>query len=164
VRSHTHCSLALVLLIVVVCRAALAAPPLLTMTCEDPQGTETSYGPGLLEIRDLTVDTRPTVSPGTHLTFVIEADQPQRMHVTWDPLPAAPAAEREPARTFDATVIATTDNQITAVQQRAEGVWMYSVFPKLGIGYFSAHNHVPFGSTSRSLALYARCRMTKPAP
>jgi hypothetical protein len=103
-------------------------------------------------------------SPGTHLTVVIEADQPQRMRVTWDPPPAAPGEACESATTFDATVIATTDNQITAVQPRAEGVWMYSVFPKLGIGYVSSHNHIPFGSTSRSLALYALCHMTKPAP
>jgi hypothetical protein len=160
VRSHNHLALSLVLLLVVVCRVALAAPPLLTMTCADPQGTETSYGPGLLEIRDLTVDTRPMTLSGTHLTFVLEADQPQRLRVTWEPPPAA----RETATTLDAMVIATTDDQITAVPQRAEGVWMYSVFPKLGIGYVSAHNHVPFGSTSRSLALYARCYMTKPTP
>jgi hypothetical protein len=164
VRSPHPLSLSLVLLIVVVSRAALAAPPLLTMTCHDPQGTEMSYGPGLLEIRDRTVDTRPMVSPGTHLTVVIEADQPQRMRVTWEPPPAEPGAEREPATTFDATVIATTDDQITAVQLRAGGVWMYSMFPKLGIGYVSSHNHIPFGSTSRSLALYALCQMTKPAP
>jgi hypothetical protein len=105
---HTH-SLSLVLLIAVLSRAACAAPPLLTMTCADPQGTETSYGPGLLGLRDLTVDTRPAAFLGTHLTFVLEADPPQRLRVTWDPPSAAPATEREPATTFDATVIATTD-------------------------------------------------------
>lgn len=152
------------LLIAVLCRAACAAPPLLTMTCADPQGTATSYDPGLLGLRDLTVDIRPMASHGTHFTFVLEADQPQRLRVTWDPPSVAPATEREPATTFDATVIATTDNQITAVQQRAEGVWMYSVFPKLGMGYVSAHNHVPFGSTSRSLTLYALCHVTQRAP
>ncbi len=163
-RSRHHLALPFALLLVVVCRAALAAPPLLTMTCVDPQGTETSYGPGLLEIRDLTVDTRPITLSGTQLTFVLAADQPQRLRVTWDPPPVVPADPREPATTFDATVIAATDDQITAVQQRAQGVWMYSVFPKLGMGYVSAHNHVPFGSTSRSLALYARCRMATPTP
>jgi len=122
-----------------------------------------SYGPGLLELRGRTVDTRPIASPGTHLTPVIEADQPQRMRVTWDP-PAAPGAERGAATTLDATVIATTDDQITAVQLRAEGVWMYSMFPKLGIGYVSSHNHIPFGSTSRSLALYALCHMPTSTP
>ena len=81
-RAHHYLSLSFVLLIVVVCRAALAAPPLLTMTCHDSQGTEMSYGPGLLGLRDRTVDTRPMASPGTHLTMVIEADQPQRMRVT----------------------------------------------------------------------------------
>ena len=94
---------------------------------------------------------------------MLEADQPQRLRVTWDQPSAALATEREPAMTFDATVITTTDDQITAVQQRAEGVWMYSVFPKLGMGYVSAHNHVPFGSTSRSLMLYAVCHVTKRA-
>lgn len=160
--SH-YLSLSLVLL-VVGCRAVLAAPPLLTMTCQDPQGTEMSYGPGLLELRDRTVDTRPMALPGTHLTVVIEADQPQQMRVTLDPPPVAPGVEREPATTFDATIIATTDDQITAVQLRAEGVWMYSMFPKLGIGYVSSHNHIPFGSTGRSLALYALCHITTPAP
>jgi hypothetical protein len=134
------------------------------MTCHDPQGTEMSYGPGLLELRDRTVDTRPLTTPGTHLTVVIEADQPQLMRVTWDPQPAAPWTEREPTTTYEATVIATTEHQITAVHLRGAGVWMYSVFPKLGIGYVSSHNHIPFGSTSRSLALYALCYMTRPAP
>jgi hypothetical protein len=133
------------------------------MICHDPQGTEMSFGPGLLELRDRTVDTRPMAAPGTQLTMVIEADQPQVMRVTWDP-PPTPGMERESATTYDATVIAMTDHQITAVQLRAQGVWMYSVFPKLGIGYVSSHNHIPFGATSRSLALAALCHMTRDAP
>jgi hypothetical protein len=161
VRSHLSLTLSLVLLIVVGYRAVLAAPRLLTMTCVAPQGTELSYGRGLLGIEDLIVDTRPTASPGTQLTFVIEAEQPQWMRVTWAP---PPAEERGPATTFDATVIATTDDQITAVQPHGEGVWMYSIFPRLGMSYVSAHNHIPFGTTSRSLALYALCHSTREAP
>ena len=105
----------------------------------------------------------PTRHSGYH-TFVLEADQPQRLRVTWDQPSAALATEREPATTFDTTVITTTDDQITAVQQRTEGVWMSSVFPKLGMGYVSAHNHMPFVPTSRSLTLYALCHVTQQVP
>ncbi len=61
-------------------------------------------------------------------------------------------------------VIYTTDDQITAVAPRGEAVWMYSFFPKLGIGYFTTHNHIPFGSTSRSVSTYALCHFVRREP
>ncbi len=37
-------------------------------------------------------------------------------------------------------------------------------FPKLGIGYFTTHNHIPFGSTSRSVSTYALCHFVRREP
>lgn len=71
-RLHCHLRMYLVLILARVCRAAVEAKPLLTVTCDDPQGTDMSYGRGLLELWDLKVDTSPAEYPGVRPRFLIE--------------------------------------------------------------------------------------------
>jgi hypothetical protein len=63
-----------------------------------------------------------------HPAFLIDEDTPQRLLVTFGAQPARPEPPT-PAQPFEASIIYTTDDQITAVAPRGEAVWMYSFFP-----------------------------------
>jgi hypothetical protein len=141
----------------------VAATPLLTVTCEAPQGVDMSYGSGLLGLQEDRVETASVAYPDLHPTFVVEDDKPQRLLVTFR-AQSARQGSPEPEPAIEAAILYNTDDQITAVAPRGEAVWMYSLFPKLGMGYFVTHNHIPFGYTSRSVATYAQCRFVRREP
>jgi hypothetical protein len=161
VHSYRHVLVSLLLLLAVLYRAPVAAKPLLTVTCEDPKGSEVSYGRGLLGLWELTINTATAEYPGAHPSFLLEEDQPQKLQVSWGSPPTTQETGHTQARTFDASILSATEDRITAVYQSGEAVWMYSLFPKLGIGYFSTHNPIPFGYTSRSVSTYALCHFVR---
>jgi hypothetical protein len=111
----------------------------------------------LLGLWELKINTATAEYPGAHPSFLLAEDRPQTLQVTWGNPSSVQEAEHAQARTFDASILSATEDRITAVYQSGEAVWMYSLFPKLGIGYFSTHNHIPFGYTSRSVSTYALC-------
>jgi hypothetical protein len=150
-------------LLLVAFQASVAAKPLLIVTCDAPQGADMSYGGGLFGLRERKVETSSVRYPDLHPTFLIDEDKPQRLLVTFGD-PTASQAPPEPDHPFEASIIYATDDPITAVAPRGEAVWMYSLFPKLGIGYFVTHNHIPFGSTSRSVSTYALCHFVRREP
>jgi hypothetical protein len=148
------------LLLAVVCTATVDAKPILTATCADPQGSEMSYGSGLLELGDLRVETWMMEYPGAHPVFLIDDAQPNRMLITWGYPPSVAELGGDQVQTYEATILLTTERQITAVRQLAATVWMYSLFPKLGMVYFSIHRHFPLGDVGSSLSLHALCQFT----
>jgi hypothetical protein len=162
-RSYAPVSLALLLVLLTACQAHAAATALLTVTCEAPQGVDMSYGGGLLGLQQDRVATASVAYPDLQPTFVVEDDKPQRLLVTFR-AQSARQGPPEPEPALEAAILYSTDDQITAVAPRGEAVWMYSLFPKLGMGYFVTHNHIPFGYTSRSVATYARCRFVRREP
>jgi hypothetical protein len=119
------------------------------------------YGQGLLGLWELKMNTATVEYPGAHPIFLLEEGQPQKLQVTWGNPPSAQEAGHAPVRTFDASILYATEDRLTAVYQSGEAIWMYSLFPKLGIGYFSTHNHIPFGYTSRSVSTYALCHFAR---
>ncbi len=161
--SYATGPVSLVLLLLGAFQAPVAAKPLLTVTCDAPQGVDMSYGSGLLGLREGHVETSSVGYPDVHPAFLIDEDTPQRLLVTFGAQPARQEPPA-PAQPFEASIIYTTDDQITAVAPRGEAVWMYSFFPKLGIGYFTTHNHIPFGYTSRSVSTYALCHFVRREP
>jgi hypothetical protein len=161
VHAYRNVLASLLLLLTVLCGASVEAKSLLRITCDDPKGTEMSYGRGLLGLWELKMSTATAEYPGAQPLFLLDEDQPQQLQVTWGSPPSVQETGQTQARTFDASVLSATEDRITAVHQSAEAVWMYSLFPKLGIGYFSTHNHIPFGYTSRSVSTYALCQFTR---
>src|SRR5262245_53041869 len=137
--SYAPVSLALLLVLLTACQAHAAATALLTVTCEAPQGVDMNYGSGLLGLQEDRVETASVAYPDLHPTFVVEDDKPQRLLVTF----RAQSARQEPPEpepALEAAILYNTDDQITAVAAQGEAVWMYSLFPKLGMGYFVTHN------------------------
>jgi len=139
VHSYRNVLASLLLLLAVSCRAPVEAKSLLTITCEDPKGSEMSYGRGLLGLWELKMNTLTAEYLGAHPIFLLDEDQPQKLQVTWGNPPSVQEAGHEQARTFDASILYATEDRITAVYRSAEAGWMYSLFPKLRIGYFRLH-------------------------
>jgi hypothetical protein len=148
------------LLLAVMCIATVDAKPLLMATCTDPQGSEMSYGSGLLELQDLRVETWKAEYPGAHPAFLIDDAQPDKMRITWGSPPSMAELGDDRDQTYEATILLATARQITAVRHLAATVWIYSLFPKLGVAYFSVHRDLPLGDVSSSLSLYSLCQFT----
>src|SRR5215510_9386254 len=122
-RSYATGPVSLVLLLLGAFQAPVAAKPLLTVTCDAPQGVDMSYGSGLLGLREGHVETSSVAYPDLHPTFVLEDDKPQRLLVTFraqSPHQGPP----EPEPPLEAAILYSTDDQITAVAPRGEAVWM----------------------------------------
>src|SRR5713101_8187166 len=82
-------------LLLVAFQASVAAKPLLTVTCDAPQGADMSYGGGLFGLRERKVETSSVRYPDLHPTFLIDEDKPQRLLVTFGD-PTASQAPPEP--------------------------------------------------------------------
>src|SRR5712664_3730456 len=128
--SYATGPVSLVLLLLGAFQAPVAAKPLLTVTCDAPQGVDMSYGSGLFGLREGHVETSSVGYPDVHPAFLIDEDTPQRLLVTFGVQPARPEPPA-PAQPFEASIIYTTDDQITAVAPRGEAVWMYSLVPHI---------------------------------
>jgi len=123
-RSYAPVSLALLLVLLTAFQAHAATTPLLTVTCDAPQGVDMSYGSGLLGLREGRVEIASVAYPDLHPTFVLEEDKPQRLLVTFN-AQSARQGPPEPEPPMEASILYTTDDQITAVAPRGEAVWMY---------------------------------------
>jgi len=145
------------LLLVVLWRRVDAAPRL-TVTCDDPQGTTTLYESGLLELGEQRWETLPTIYTGAHPTFVLDDATPHVLHVTWATPPDEVMVAPSSPASVETTILLEARGQITAVYSGAQTVWIYSLFPRLGIGSFASHSHFPMGYTSRSTSTHAPCQ------
>ena len=159
-RAYCTGPVSLWLFLAIVSTATVDAKPLLTAICADPQGSEISYGSGLLELQDLRVETWKVENPGSHPAFLIDDAQPNTMRITWGAPPSMAELGDDRDQTYEATILLATDRQITAVRQLATTVWIYSLFPKLGAAYFSVHRYFPLGNVSSSVSLSALCQFT----
>jgi hypothetical protein len=155
--TNRHLLRACALLLVVLWREVDAAPRL-TVTCDDPQGTTTLYDSGLLELGEQRWETLPTLYAGAHPTFLLDDATPQILYGTWGAAPDETMAAPSPPPSVAATIVLESRGQITAVFAGAQTVWIYSLFPKLGIGVFTSHSHFPMDYTSRSTSTYAQCQ------
>ena len=150
----------LVLIAVLWLGAAAEATPRLRAVCDDPRGFAIRYGSGLWELDDGTIETSPTTYPGAQPVLLIERDQPRTRLVIWQQLLGELDVVDERSQRYDTKIVLDTVSQITAIHHHAQAVWMYSLFPTLGIAYISSHSHFPLGYESRSTTTYVVCHST----
>lgn len=152
----------LTLAVTLVLSTSSSATSLLKATCGSVQGSEMQYGGGLLELmKDEDIQIFPAQYDEVQPIFLVEGEAPQTMTVLWGYPTPLREFSHEHYRVYTATIVLHTALQITAIHRHGEGVWMYSLLPKLGIGYFSAHSHFPMGSASRNVSVYAICHFTR---
>ena len=133
------------------------AEPVLTVTCNPPQGTRFDYGTGLFGT-GMKVETNKDGYRGVTPVFVIDDAKPNKMLVIWgETKTLGPAAE---TRAAEAIIIYQTVDQIIAVESYEVGAWLYSLYPQLGIGYFSRHSHQYKGTVSVGVIFYSLCKFS----
>lgn len=153
------------MLVIATSLGAVAQPKLiLQATCEQPEGTDIHYGKGFWYLEEFEVQTGPTVYAGEPPIFIVDRAQPGIMRVMWgiayDEEEEDPPVQRY--MTFRADIVLDTPSQITAMHYHTQAIWMYSLYPKLGMAYISAHSHFPLGESSQSTAMVTACIFTHP--
>lgn len=144
--------LLVVLILCAVVPKASAVSQLITVECDDPRGV-TFYG-GKHDIAERF---------GSAPKFILDANNPMQMVVLWgsyidsrlpehfvDKLDLRPSAVK-------ATIMFRDEDQITATRTDQQGLYVYTLYPKLGIGVFSAHRHWTTGETAANM-YHGRCK------
>ncbi len=163
-RSPTETEMAILLTLVVglLFATAVEAKPILTVTCEEPRGTRFDYDAGLYGL-ETKVEEHKTTFSGVNPVFVVDDQKPTILLVIWGPAkkavqilePLLGKGRYQETKAKEATIIWRTANQITAVEGSGSSIWFHSLYPKLGIGYFSRHSYL-MGANSSSY--YAMCK------
>jgi len=133
----------------------IEAKPVLTVTCSEPKGTRYDYGkrPGetnvkLRKRKDSFTEVKPV--------FVMDDTKPKTMLVIWS---STRSLTKPKAK--EAMIVHQTVNQISAVEPYENGVWLHSLYPKLGIGYFTRHTTQWFGESSAGNIFHSSCEFAQ---
>lgn len=144
-----------VLILCVVAPEASAASRSITVECDDPRGI-TLYS-GKQEIAERF---------GSAPKFILDPSDPKQMIVLWgsyvdsrlpeefvDKLKLRPSAVK-------ATIVFRDEDQITATRTDQLGLYVYTLYPKLEVGIFSAHRHWTTGETAANM-YHGECKFTQ---
>ena len=134
-----------------------SAEPMLTVTCDSPKGKRYDYGKGLLghektkfqESADSFTDSNPI--------FVLDNNTPTELSVIWGDTKSIPKAMQRPTIAAQHPIVPFSKGQITAVNDYDNGVWVYSLFPKLGYAVFTRQSNWAEGQHATGSVLYAKC-------
>ena len=154
------------------------AEPLVTISCDKPNGVSITYGTSLqerVEAREKNQPeppptlTEPTKNGYTALpTFFIDSNK-KKMTVTWAKLPEDEAKkvakERDlltipPPPATEATVVLLTDDQISAIETDLWSIMTYSFFPKIGTAFIAQQAMQPGTKSTMEIATFAHCQFS----
>jgi hypothetical protein len=134
---------------------ASAASRLITVECEDPQGI--TFNGSKHDVAERF---------GSAPKFILDASDPEQMIVLWgsyvdsrlpeqfvDELRLRPSAVK-------GTIMFRNEDQITATRTDQQGLYVYTLYPKLEIGVFSAHRHWTTGETAANM-YHGRCKFVQ---
>jgi len=155
IRGVLWVGLLVVLILCVVDPEASAASRPITVECDDPQGVTLYSGKQDISERF-----------GSAPKFILDASDPKQMIVLWgshvdsrlpeqfvDKLGLRPSAVK-------ATIVFRDEDQITAMRTDQQGLYVYTLYPKLEIGVFSAHRHWTTGETAANM-YHGQCKFTQ---
>lgn len=133
----------------------VAASERTTVDCDDPQGA-TFYGSKFETAERF----------GSKPQFVLDRGDPIHLIVLWgsyiDPRLPEHAVDKLAlrAKAMKASIVYRSEDQITATRSDEQGVYVYTLYPKLGVGVFSAHRHWTTGETAAHM-YYGHCKFTQ---
>ena len=155
-----------------------SAEPLVTISCDKPNGVSIAYGAPLQERVEAREKNQP--EPPRTLkeqkngyaalpTFIIDSNK-KKVTVIWSELPKDAEARKElkdlsvptipPPPATDATAVLFTDDQISAIETDLWSITTYSFFPKIGTA-FIGQQAMQTGTTSAiELATFAHCQFS----
>jgi hypothetical protein len=133
---------------------SVQARPVMTITCDDANGTRTDFYAGEFEQKpDGFDDIKPK--------FVFDDKNPKAAIVTFEPVEIAKKMGFKAVNLFN--IIVQSTDQITMVAADATNVArMYTLFPKKGIGYFTRHKYdTASGGDASTRTLISKCNVVK---
>lgn len=155
IRGALWVGLLAVLILCTVAPEASAASRPTTVECDDPQGV-TLYG-GKQDMAERF---------GSAPKFILDASDPKQMIVLW----GSYVDSRLPEQSVDklglrpsavkATIVFRDEDQITATRTDQQGLYVYTLYPKLEFGVFSAHRHWTTGETAANM-YHGECKFTQ---
>lgn len=161
--------------IALVCALAVAeciggvteAKPLLTATCEAPQGPRVDYGQELLpDPGTFTSDSPRQLKlgndsfSGVRPIFIVNDDR--SMTVLWGdhkPIGLPDGIIRE-NRAEHALIVSESEEQITAIQIGNSSIWLYSLYPRLGYGLYTRNSHHVIGHHLVGSMMHSTCKFS----
>ena len=112
--------------------------------CDNPSGSRLDYGQkGLVESND-------KFPFGTEYIFKFDSNSPNQAVYTLK----KPNSDNYNGKTH---IILQNDVQISLIERYPRSVWMYSIFPQLGVGYFTVHKDGTISSEATSTTMIAKC-------
>ena len=156
-----------------------SAEPLVTISCDKPNGVSIAYGAPLqerVEAREKNQPeppptlTEPTKNGYTALpTFFLDSNR-KKMTVIWTKPPEDAEArkvdkERDlltipPPPATEATVVLFTDDQISAIETDLWSIMTYSFFPKIGTAFIGQQAMQPGTKSAMEIATFAHCQFS----
>ncbi len=146
---------------------ASAATELITIHCSDPQGFNLYHGPDeLTEKFDKNV-TSHADRFGSKPTFVLDTKKPGELLVLWGSFVPPGVSEALiqkldlKAKAERASVVFRNSRQISAIQPYEGGVYLYTLYPKLGYGVFTTHTYWATSGKVYASLYYGECSFTQ---
>jgi hypothetical protein len=156
-----------------------SAEPLVTISCDKPNGFNISYGTTLKERLGARLNKQPEPPPALRgpeedgysgkPTFVIDANR-KDMTVIWAELPEDVELRKRakelnipqlpPPPATQATIVFYIPDQISAIDAEPWSIMTYSFFPTLGTVFIGEQKKQPGANSTTQLATFAHCEFS----
>jgi hypothetical protein len=137
-----------------------AAESVLTVRCEEPKGLRYDYGPPpeawfSSEKAPAVLEQSDDGFKGARPVFVIDSTSPEQLTVVWgdNDLFGDLATTRAEA----ATIVMRSDDHLAAIERKGESIWMYSLYPKIGAGFFTRHRSLKLFPVADAATFFSKC-------
>lgn len=126
-----------------------------TVECDDPQGV--TFYRGKQDIVERF---------GSAPKFIFDSSDRMHLIVLWGSYIDSRYPENSVdelglrAKALKATIVYRSEDQITATRTDELGLYVYTLYPKLEIGVFSAHRHWTTGETAANM-YHGQCKFTQ---
>ncbi|HEY0723234.1 MAG TPA: hypothetical protein VGD41_04450 [Pyrinomonadaceae bacterium] len=157
-----------------------SAEPLLTISCEKPEGVSMAYGVSLADRMSAPAGgqsgkVEPSLKGPTKdeyrgkPTFVIDSDK-KTIGISWTEFPEDPELLKQakesglphlpPVPAARGSIVEFFDEQISAVQAEPWSIMTFSFFPKLGMAYINQQAISLASKNTHQVASFARCQFS----
>jgi hypothetical protein len=133
---------------------SLQAKPVMTLICNEPNGTRTDFYAGeFKEDKD--------GFAGVSIKIVFDSKKAQQATVLYEPAKLAKEIGIKKPTSIFKVVTQNTDKVTIMGQPDTNNIHLYSLFPKLGIAYFTIHRYAQLRSVEASVGtLVGKCTVT----
>ena len=147
--------------------AASAESTFVTINCDDPEGFLIDHGENPLRGPGIYHEAKTTERFGSKPTFILDSKRPNKLIVLWGSY-IPPGVSQDLVRRLDletkageAEIVFRNDRQITGIESYEQGVYTYSLYPKLNYGIFTTSAHWVIDEHATASINYGRCSFSE---